>query len=597
MKVSNRIHQLAQGGILTLLLATVLIVPLLYSPNAAAWRTVKPVVFEIMALALVGLALMQATLPGSGKRLLAFLRTGPNLPILLLVLYGAFSWSRSSAPAFSGAEWIRLACGAGLYFVVATMLRRREQVQTLVDALIAVAILTSLFGFATYGQSDGSMSSSFGNSQLLAGFLLILLPLLFVLWFSDMDVTRKVAAQVAALLAVTALVLAQTRSAWIAAVVALGALGVLALRYGARGGLARMRQHVVLPVALGLGALGVFFLVSQTPPLVAARAATLAAPAHDGSLTWRFQMWATAAGVFRQNPVFGTGIGTFPAEYARLNPAAVPCNLPSLESPTLSREVHNEYLQIAAETGIVGLGLYLWILGAFFCSGLGALRTGEAGLRKLVLMGCLAALAGQMVDALSNPAWRFAEVSFMFWLLMGLGMATAAALRRASVEEPAPVGAPAYRGLGRLGWQGLAGCFSMLSMGMAWAAGFGSDGCPLASYASQTTYEVVPSSVTLYAGSPHCQTFTIYATIQGEKRNVTSCMKSFVESAPGACLTNQVQGNGTGPFCAPDSKACGQHKCGGSSYTIIFGPKNGGRPDAVATGAKATVTVSCSNNP
>ena len=46
----------------------------------------------------------------------------------MLVLYGAVSWSRSPSPAFSGAEWMRLACGVGLYFVVTTAMRRREQV-------------------------------------------------------------------------------------------------------------------------------------------------------------------------------------------------------------------------------------------------------------------------------------------------------------------------------------------------------------------------------------------------------------------------------------------------------------------------------------
>src|SRR5438093_4939672 len=113
--ISDRISRGAQHGIVTLLAVMVLVVPLLYAPNLAAWRAVKPIIFEGMTLALVGLALVQVTVPGSGRRLRGFLLMGPNLPIVLLVLYGALSWARSAAPGISGAEWLRLPCGAGLY--------------------------------------------------------------------------------------------------------------------------------------------------------------------------------------------------------------------------------------------------------------------------------------------------------------------------------------------------------------------------------------------------------------------------------------------------------------------------------------------------
>jgi len=53
MKVSTRISEWAQGGILTLLLTTVLVVPLLFSPNLGSWRGVKPIVFAMLTLALV----------------------------------------------------------------------------------------------------------------------------------------------------------------------------------------------------------------------------------------------------------------------------------------------------------------------------------------------------------------------------------------------------------------------------------------------------------------------------------------------------------------------------------------------------------------
>jgi len=78
------------------------------------------------------------------QTLVEFLRRGPNLPVLLLVLYGLFSWHGSSSAAFSRSEWLRLACGAGLYFVAAG-LPRRDQVHRVVTALICVAAVSALY--------------------------------------------------------------------------------------------------------------------------------------------------------------------------------------------------------------------------------------------------------------------------------------------------------------------------------------------------------------------------------------------------------------------------------------------------------------------
>src|SRR5262249_14696153 len=157
------------------------------------------------------------------------------------------SWYRSPWPSFSGAEWMRLACGVGLYFVVTTAMRRREQVRSIVDVLIAVAILTSLFGIVTYGQtSQTSMSSSFGNGQLFSGFLLLLIPLLVVLAFNEAEPVRKIAAQTALTLAAPALLLAQTRSSWIGALGSLAVLGFLTLSAVPPGSLARNRHQIVV---------------------------------------------------------------------------------------------------------------------------------------------------------------------------------------------------------------------------------------------------------------------------------------------------------------------------------------------------------------
>lgn len=231
--------------------------------------------FEIMVLVVMALGVVRASVPDSGRRLLALLRRSPNPPILVFVLYGAASWYRSPWPGFSGAEWLRLACGAGLYLVIAAALRQREQVRALVNVLVVATILTTLFGLISYGSSDQtSMSSSFGNGQLFSGFLLMMLPLLLVLAFGEPELRHRIPAQIALGLGGFGLLLTQTRSSWLGALVALVVLALLAWRMAPPASLGRLRHQIVVPLVIAVGAIGLFLMASNTAPMVRARAAS-----------------------------------------------------------------------------------------------------------------------------------------------------------------------------------------------------------------------------------------------------------------------------------------------------------------------------------
>jgi O-antigen ligase len=595
VNVSSRISRFANQAIGTLLLATVLVVPLLFSPNLGPWRGLKPVILEMMLLALMALALIQASVPVLGERFLRFLRTGPHQPILLLVLYGAASWCRSPSPGFSGMEWLRLACGAGLYFVVVTALRGREQIRVVVKGLVAATILTSLFGALSYGSSDqSSMSSSFGNGQLFSGFLLIVLPLLVVTALGERELRYKIAAQVAAALGLLGLLLAQTRSSWLGGLVALAVLGLLAYRTAPPGSRALKRHQILLPLIIAVGAIGLFTVISRTAPAVQARAATLRNAARDPSLEWRLERWKGAWRLILQRPLFGWGIGTFPLEQARTVKGAVPRELILRLGPTLAEEAHNEYIQVGAEMGIIGLALSLWVLGAFFVAGGRALRERPNGFRKLVLMGCLAGIAGQAVDALSNPAWRFADVSFLFWLVMGLGMAAARAQHSVPAEAAESVPVDASRRLRRLGWQGAVLTLAFFTIGGAWAErGF----CPVPIYNGLVELRLEPAATILNPGD--CVQYHLLANINNTGfTDVTTSQDTHFFTRPGEqlCLTaapgappvnNPPGGQSANVFCVP-ANACSTPACEGRRVVPVFATF--GQPETSAT---AKVLIVC----
>lgn len=78
--------------------------------------------------------------------------------------------------------------------------------------------------------------------------------------------------------------------------------------------------------------------------------------------TIRLLVWRGAIDIWRNNPIFGTGVETFAFAYYKYRPAAH--NLTS-EWRYLYNKAHNEYLNYAATTGTVGILTYLSIIGLF----------------------------------------------------------------------------------------------------------------------------------------------------------------------------------------------------------------------------------------
>ena len=82
--------------------------------------------------------------------------------------------------------------------------------------------------------------------------------------------------------------------------------------------------------------------------------------ADTGQLTSmgiRRVMWDTAAAVAREAPLLGHGLGSFGEEYRR----AVTARYTGWQA-TLTEDPHNQYLLILAETGLLGMAAFAWLL-------------------------------------------------------------------------------------------------------------------------------------------------------------------------------------------------------------------------------------------
>jgi O-antigen ligase len=383
-------------------------------------------------------------------------RRGPNPLILLLLAWTVYEFCRAPFPGFASTELFRILDGIGAYFLCAYCLRAPRQTGIFVAGLLAMGVCLSLSDISSAGQHAGGITagighrySVFGTHENVGSLLLLMLPLAVAFGVSPaIEEKRRLAAAAAALILAVAELLARTRSAWIGGVVALTVLAALSYRFpdvGAPKRKSRPRAADLLgsPVAFIALAAVVFLLLAGAAPYVLHRATSFHSALSDSSFTGRLEMWSGAVRMAWQKPWRGWGLGAYPVLQGIWTHSGVEPFEAIRVGVAQESIAHNYYAQWAADTGGIGLALYLAVLLSFLWTAVRSVRRVEVPAQRALLLGCIAAVAGGMVDSIASPAYNFHGVWTVYWCAMGLGVAAMRPLRHTVPPSPALESAPA----------------------------------------------------------------------------------------------------------------------------------------------------------
>jgi len=134
---------------------------------------------------------------------------------------------------------------------------------------------------------------------------------------------------------------------------------------------------------------------------------------QDAGLWGRSTVWKDSLGMVRDFPLFGVGLGSWPELFPRYRRAPW--------SPGFYREAHNDYLELLAETGIIGIGVLAW----FFFQGVRQLLQGlkRSSPNALPLLAAILAALGVMAfHEFFDFSLQIPANAFLFILLFALGL-------------------------------------------------------------------------------------------------------------------------------------------------------------------------------
>jgi O-antigen ligase len=326
-----------------------------------------------------------------------------------------------------GSDLIGWIPAALAFVIVATTCTSRRSIEWLIGGFVAGATIAVLIGLATNGlhssataiatatQTEGRLQGSAGDPNYLAAGLVPAIVLASGLAAAVRNVIVRWSLLMSVGIMAVGLAASESRGGLVAAAVALVA-AVLFYK--------RRRAQVIVWFAVAVSVAAVWFTTSP--------AAWHRISHFDATGTGRVDLWRVAWQAGKDHPIVGVGLNNYravSAQYVR-RPGALHNVALIAEKPHV---VHNVYLQLFTETGIIGLGLFLAILLGCLGAALRAARRfdelnerGLAGLARASLVGTIGFLAASFfLSDGSDPR---------LWVLLALGPALLALANRPFTE-------------------------------------------------------------------------------------------------------------------------------------------------------------------
>jgi len=337
-----------------------------------------------------------------------------------LVVFGLFiSHNRANSAPMVGVYLLFIA----FYFVVKNTLNTREKIFATAAIIATSGLAVAAFGIWQYLTGNFVMTAAwldadfFGhvnriystleNPNVLGGYLIFIVILAFAMIYYYKDALHKLVALGIFGTAGLCMVLTHSRGAWLGLILAAGLFALM-----------RDRRLVVIGV---LGLIAAPFII---PPEIMYRFLSIGDLA-DTSTSYRVSIWLGAVDMLRVFwPVgIGQGVENFNFVY----------NLYAFNA-VFTQHSHNLYLQVMIYWGIVGIVLFLIIMGGFFKGLFRAVSRGDM-LIKTLAAGLAAGMAGYLLKGFTDNVWYNLRILAFFWLIMALAAAIIPLVRKEKAND------------------------------------------------------------------------------------------------------------------------------------------------------------------
>jgi O-antigen ligase len=260
------------------------------------------------------------------------------------------------------------------------------------------------------------------NHNHYAGLMELLVPIPLVISLSHLAHEKtRIACGIAAAVMAGTIFLSGSRGGMLAIFVELAVLGIV---------LSRQKKSMRIAIAAGafvvvLGSLLVWLGGKELTTRVAS-ISTEARGEISGGM--RLSIDRDAIRMFRERPVLGWGLGTFPVVYPQFR---------SFYTNFFVNEAHNDYLQLLSEMGLLGFATMIWFFVVLFRRIPRKIQQWPSNVSGAVTLACTLGISGILVHSLIDFNLQIPANAALFYVFCTMA-ASPPLLQRSRKRPPVP---------------------------------------------------------------------------------------------------------------------------------------------------------------
>ena len=315
-----------------------------------------------------------------------------------------------------------------LYLLIKSNIKSKNSFNFCLIIFFITASLISLYLLVQYYDLDPFLSdiqrltSTLGNRNYVASYLALIFPIAFSFFLVESKKRNKIFYEVILLIIYTGIIICHTRAIWAALIFSLLLFGYILSHFQINKTLKANKKWLIV---LSLFFLLITLIYSSSNPLnrssiTAAERAISSFDIRGSALRSRFLIWKSTINMIKDKPIFGSGLGTFPLNYLNYQADFLKRNSEYLNFSGKAAEAHNEYLQIWAETGIIGLLSFLVLVVIFYRYAINVIYKIKEIKEKAIVVGLISGVTVTLIHCIFSFPFHIPVVGSAFWFLIGI---------------------------------------------------------------------------------------------------------------------------------------------------------------------------------
>lgn len=355
-------------------------------------------------------------------------KTKLDLPLILFSLVLVLSLFISKTKTVSLNDFIIFFSYILIFFLITNNLDKKADFNSfihlffIISSLVSIYTIIQYYGFDPYLSDLHSLTSTIGQKNWISNYLAMIFPVMFSYFLLEQTKKNRILYFLLLSILYATLMICQSRGIWISISLTI----ILALYIIFKFNLLKIFQENKKWLILLLVTFLIITIIYSTDNPLNKSAITVPQRAistfdeQDPSINTRLLMWKTTLEMIKDRPIFGAGIGTFKMNYLNYQAEFLKNNPYYIQYSGKAGEAHNEYLQMWAEIGIIGLGIFIGIILMFYSLIINYLKKVDNYKDKIIVFGLVLGITCFLIHSLFTFPLHVPALGVTFFAILGL---------------------------------------------------------------------------------------------------------------------------------------------------------------------------------